>query len=96
LDPASSRATPQSQLRRKKMTEARTTRKTAATKSADAVKPTAKKSATRKSPGITPEQRYRMIEEAAYYRAEHRAFTGGDPLQDWVQAEAEVAQRIGA
>lgn len=76
------------------MTEARPSRKAAASKSADAAKPAANKAAG-KSSGITPEQRYRMIEEAAYYRAEHRAFAGGDPIQDWVQAEAEIAQRIG-
>lgn len=40
--------------------------------------------------GIDPEQRHRMIEEAAYFLAEHRGFAGGDPLQDWLLAEAEV------
>jgi len=78
------------------MTEAHTSRKTAASKSAVHGKSAAKMAGTRKLSGITPEQRYRMIEEAAYYRAEHRAFAGGDPMQDWVQAEAEIAQRIGA
>ncbi|WP_366912080.1 DUF2934 domain-containing protein, partial [Ferrovum sp.] len=27
---------------------------------------------------------------AAYYRAEHRGFNGGDTLADWLEAEAEV------
>jgi uncharacterized protein YfcZ (UPF0381/DUF406 family) len=31
-----------------------------------------------------------MIAEAAYFRAERRGFQGGDPLDDWLQAEAEV------
>jgi len=31
-----------------------------------------------------------MISEAAYYRAEGRGFQGGDPEQDWLDAEAEV------
>jgi ABC-type transporter Mla subunit MlaD len=31
-----------------------------------------------------------MIAEAAYFRAEHRGFQGGDPLDDWLQAEAEI------
>jgi len=31
-----------------------------------------------------------MIAEAAYFRAEHRGFRGGDPLEDWLQAEAEI------
>jgi hypothetical protein len=36
------------------------------------------------------DQRQRMIAEAAYFRAEHRGFQGGDPLKDWLQAEAEI------
>lgn len=39
---------------------------------------------------VSPEQRYCMIAEAAYYRAERRSFSGGNPLQDWVEAEAEI------
>lgn len=35
-------------------------------------------------------QRHHMIEEAAYFLAEHRGFEGGDPLQDWLVAESEV------
>jgi hypothetical protein len=31
-----------------------------------------------------------MIAEAAYYKAEQRGFAGGDPLQDWLDAEAEI------
>ena len=37
-----------------------------------------------------PERRRRLIAEAAYFRAERRGFTGGDPLDDWLQAEAEI------
>lgn len=43
---------------------------------------------------ITPEERHQMIAEAAYYRAEQRRFLNGDPLQDWLEAEAEVATRL--
>ncbi|MEK6663594.1 MAG: DUF2934 domain-containing protein [Pseudomonadota bacterium] len=39
---------------------------------------------------ITPEQRYRMICDAAYYRAERRGFIGGNPAEDWTAAEAEI------
>ncbi|OFZ70875.1 MAG: hypothetical protein A2Z01_11905 [Betaproteobacteria bacterium RBG_16_58_11] len=39
---------------------------------------------------ITPEQRYRMICDAAYYRAERRGFIGGNPAEDWAAAEAEI------
>jgi hypothetical protein len=34
--------------------------------------------------------RHQMIEVAAYYKAEHRGFNGGDPMADWLQAEAEI------
>jgi hypothetical protein len=43
---------------------------------------------------ISPEERYRMIAEAAYYRAQRRGFLG-DPLQDWLEAEVEVATKLG-
>jgi len=38
----------------------------------------------------SPRQRHHMIEEAAYFRAQHRGFEGGDPLADWLEAEAEI------
>ena len=37
---------------------------------------------------VEPEQR--MIEVAAYYRAERRGFQPGAELDDWLQAEAEI------
>lgn len=49
---------------------------------------TAAKRAAAKS-AVTPEQRYCMIAEAAYFHAERRGFKG-DPVQDWVAAEAEI------
>lgn len=39
---------------------------------------------------VSPEQRYRMVAEAAYHHAEKRGFVGGDPLNDWLLAEMEV------
>ena len=54
--------------------------------------------AQRSSQGVPssaePDQLRRMIEEAAYYRAEHRGFRGGDPLQDWLEAEAEIERMM--
>lgn len=46
------------------------------------------------SSSIPPDQRQHMIEEAAYYRAERRGFHGGDPLQDWLEAEAEIERMM--
>jgi hypothetical protein len=34
--------------------------------------------------------RRQMVAEAAYFRAERRGFSGGDPVADWLEAEAEV------
>ena len=36
--------------------------------------------------------RRRMIEEAAYYRAERRGFEPGYELEDWLAAESELTQ----
>jgi len=44
----------------------------------------------RKKINLSPEQRYQMIAEAAYYRAERRGFIIGDTAQDWLDAEAEI------
>jgi hypothetical protein len=43
---------------------------------------------------LSPEDRQRMIAEAAYYLAEHRAFQGGDQTQDWLQAEQEIDRTL--
>ena len=36
------------------------------------------------------ESRHKMIQIAAYYRAERRNFQGGDPVADWLSGEKEV------
>lgn len=36
----------------------------------------------------------RMIQEAAYYRAERRGFGCGDDVNDWLEAEAEINARF--
>ena len=43
------------------------------------------------APAIADEKREQMIAEAAYYRAEKRGFVGGQELDDWLAAEAEIA-----
>lgn len=35
-----------------------------------------------------------MVAAAAYYRAEARGFCGGSPDQDWLDAEAELLERL--
>jgi predicted RNA-binding Zn-ribbon protein involved in translation (DUF1610 family) len=39
---------------------------------------------------ITSQDRQRMIAEAAYYIAAQRGFAGGDPIQDWIEAERQI------
>ena len=43
---------------------------------------------------LSEDQRRQMIAEAAYFRAERRGFSGGDSVEDWLEAEAEVEERV--
>jgi hypothetical protein len=51
----------------------------------------------RKAPGtdVSLEERYRMIAEAAYLRAERRGFEPGREVEDWLAAEGEVDRLLG-
>lgn len=64
-------------------------KKTAAPKAAS------KPRATKSKSGITPEQRYLMICEAAYYKAESRGFSPENEIQDWLDAEFEINRMLG-
>jgi 2-polyprenyl-3-methyl-5-hydroxy-6-metoxy-1,4-benzoquinol methylase len=44
---------------------------------------------------ITPQERIRMIDEAAYYRAEKHGFLV-NPQENWIAAEKEVDARLAA
>ncbi len=41
------------------------------------------------------EDRYEMIAEAAYYKAEQRGFAVGDEELDWLEAEQELLEKMG-
>jgi chromosome segregation ATPase len=43
---------------------------------------------------VNEEQRRQMIAEAAYFKAETRGF-GGNPVEDWLEAESEIDSRLG-
>jgi Protein of unknown function (DUF2934) len=48
-------------------------------------------------PAATPRdenERRTMIAVAAYFRAAARGFAPGDPVQDWIMAEAEIAKKF--
>ena len=61
---------------------------TSKAKGAVAAKPVRSKAV--KQATIPPEQRRNYVEVAAYYIAAARGFAPGDPLQDWIKAEAEI------
>ncbi len=50
-------------------------------------------SKSRRAKTVPSEERDRMIAENAYFRAEKRGFVG-DPVQDWLAAEAEINARL--
>ncbi|GAB1392476.1 hypothetical protein MASR1M60_06390 [Rhodocyclaceae bacterium] len=64
--------------------------KAAATAPKATVKPKAAAKQAPAKPKITPEQYRLYVEVAAYHIAERRGFQGGDALEDWAQAEAEI------
>jgi hypothetical protein len=45
---------------------------------------------------LTPAERLRMIEMAAFFRAERRGFAPGHEFEDWLAAEAEIAVLVPA
>jgi len=70
-------------------------KKSAPNAAAPAAKASPPRKAAAKKPlvntgAISDEQRYRMIAEAAYYRAESCQFKS-DPLRDWIEAEKDIA-----
>lgn len=62
--------------------------KKAAPRKEPAIQPAAAAALTQRS--ITPEDRWHMISTAAYFIAEKRGFSGGDPAQDWAEAERQI------
>lgn len=53
----------------------------------------AKKPAAPQAHKISPEERYRMVEVAAYYLAESNGF-GGSPVGYWTAAEVQIAKLL--
>jgi hypothetical protein len=44
---------------------------------------------------VTSEERWRMVAEAAYHKAEKRGFATGHETEDWLEAEQEVDALLG-
>ena len=53
-----------------------------------------KPAANKKTSKPTPEERYRMVQTAAYFIAERNGF-GGCATEHWASAEIEIANRLG-
>jgi hypothetical protein len=51
---------------------------------------------TSASPNASDESRQEEIARGAYYRAEARGFAPGYELEDWLEAERELNERMGA
>ena len=68
-------------------TPAKTSAKVKATKARPAVR-------TDVATSLTESDRLRMIELAAFFRAERRGFVPGFEAEDWFAAEAEIAAQI--
>ena len=69
-----------------------------ARKKADPGKPAAPRTTAKATPvrrQVSPEERYRMIQEAAYFRAEKEGFHC-DPWKCWLVAEADVDAQLDA
>ena len=67
--------------------------KVAAPKAAPKAPAAPKAAPAAKKPEINPEQRYNLIQEAAYFIAERHGFNG-DSAYFWSLAEAEVNNRL--
>ena len=67
-------------------------KKTSVKKAPAKARKAAVKPAAGSQPAINPEERYKMIQEAAYYIAERHGFNG-DSAYFWSQAEAEINAR---
>lgn len=83
-----------------KSTPAKTTakKKTIVTKKAVAAQKTVTNKIVASSNGkkgaITPEQRYQLISETAYYLSLRNSdSTGGSSLEDWLQAEKSIDEK---
>jgi len=50
--------------------------------------------ASRRKARVDDGARHAMIAQAAYFRAERRGFANGSELNDWLEAEREIARML--
>ncbi len=73
-----------------------TQKRRAAPGSAARSEPTPGRSARPQGKPLSNEDLYKMIAETAYFKAKARGFSPGREIQDWIEAEAEVRERMRA
>ena len=81
---------------KKKVTKKKAAKKPAAKKKAAVRKAPVKKKASAKKgakKAVSPEQRYMMVRDAAYYLAEKSGFTGSS-VEHWIQAEKQIKAQL--
>lgn len=52
--------------------------------------PVAKQTQKKSAANLNTITHHEQVAKAAYFHAEHRGFIGGDPVADWLTAEAEI------
>jgi hypothetical protein len=77
---------------KKKVAAKTTTKKKAAGKKK--VSTTKKVAASKRTPLISPRERYEMIATMAYYRAEQRDFAPGHDVEDWLDCEQIIDEMM--
>ena len=83
---------------REKVTPQKTVKKKAASARKIAPKKATKKKSAKTAKtdtsmmDITPKERWKMVAVAAYHKAEKRGFAPGHELQDWIDAEKDIAE----
>ena len=97
-DKSATKSSPKKKTSKKKATAKKVTAKKATTKKPAASTTTKKKTsnpdkakqASDTTFDISAEERWRMIANSAYLRAEARGFAPGHETEDWLKAEKEV------
>lgn len=89
------KATKSGATSKKTSAKPKATEKVAASKktAASEKKTVSKKASSKKqsTAALSPEQRYKMIEVAAYYLAEKNGFAG-NPVDYWIAAEIQISE----
>jgi hypothetical protein len=79
-----------------KVSKKKVSKKKVASKATAKKKVSKKKTASAKksSPLISPRERYEMIATMAFYRAEQRNFEPGHDVEDWLECERIIDEKM--